>query len=43
MTEADFKEEVCLLNKDLGVILSPNSENLKEVIYIHIIKIFGSV
>lgn len=30
MTEAEYKEEGAVLNKDLGVILSPNSDNIKE-------------
>jgi len=36
MSDAERKEEGSLLNKDLGVVLSPNFDNIKEVIYIYI-------
>jgi len=32
MTKTEYEEETYLLNKDLGVVSSPNSENLNDVI-----------
>jgi len=33
MTDAEFKEEKYLLNKDLGVLSSSNADNMDDVIY----------
>jgi hypothetical protein len=32
MTETEYKEETYLLNKDLGVVSVPNSNNMEDVI-----------
>jgi len=32
MTETEYENETYLLNKDLGLVSTPNSENLNDVI-----------